>query len=353
MTLRAPGPIRFDRHELSGALGDLGTFVPLFVGLAQRGLVAPGAALLAAGLANVATGLAFGLPMAVQPMKAIAALALAGALDATEVATAGLVTSAVVVALAATGALDVVVRRLPRALVRGVQLAVALRLARSGFALVTSSHTWGGFTGLGVAIAAFALTAALLQVRRVPAALVTFGLGLAWTLATRGSSSEPSAAPIASHAARLALGPPVWRAAAAQLPLTLLNSVLAPCALAAELFPGRAPSPRRVAWSVGAMNVVSLALGGMPLCHGAGGLAGQYRFGARTGGSVVLLGAAMIALGAGAAASAYQVLAAYPRNVLGVLVLFAALELGQVVLRARGRALLVAVATGLLLDAIS
>ncbi|NJO54669.1 MAG: hypothetical protein HC829_07365, partial [Bacteroidales bacterium] len=81
-----------------------------------------------------------------------------------------------------------------------------------------------------------------------------------------------------------------------QVPLTLLNSVVAVCALSVDLFPHRPANPRLVAVSVALMNLVCCPLGAMPMCHGTGGLAGQHRFGARTGGSVVMLGATKMLL---------------------------------------------------------
>src|SRR5207245_2328522 len=96
------------------------------------------------------------------------------------------------------------------------------------------------------------------------------------------------------HVTLPAWSPPAWsdfvtafpKAALPQIPLTTLNSVIAVCALSADLFPARRAEPRRVAISVGAMNLVAAWFGGMPMCHGAGGLAGQYRFGARTNGAI-------------------------------------------------------------------
>jgi MFS superfamily sulfate permease-like transporter len=118
-----------------------------------------------------------------------------------------------------------------------------------------------------------------------------------------------------------------FKAAIPQIPLTTLNSVIAVCALSRDLFPNKVASPRKVATSVGLMNLVGCWFGAMPMCHGAGGLAGQYRFGARTGGSVAFLGGAKILVGLFFGAWALELLAHYPRSVLGVLLTFAGLEL--------------------------
>jgi MFS superfamily sulfate permease-like transporter len=112
--------------------------------------------------------------------------------------------------------------------------------------------------------------------------------------------------------------------------LTTLNSVVAVCALSADLFPDRPASPRRVAVSVGLMNLVGAWFGAMPMCHGAGGLAGQYRFGARNNGSILFLGAAKVVVGVLFGASLMSLCHAFPASVLGVMLGFSGIELALV-----------------------
>jgi len=120
------------------------------------------------------------------------------------------------------------------------------------------------------------------------------------------------------------------RGALPQIPLTTLNSVIAICALSVDLFPRSPAAPRAVAVSVGLMNLICCPFGGMPTCHGAGGLAAQYRFGARTGGSVIMLGVGKIVLAVLFGGSLLVWLQAYPKSVLGVLLMFSGLELALV-----------------------
>jgi len=119
------------------------------------------------------------------------------------------------------------------------------------------------------------------------------------------------------------------RGAIPQLPLTLLNSVIAVCALSGDYFPGRGIAPRRMAASVGLMNLLCVPFGGMPMCHGAGGLAAQYRFGARTGGSVVMLGVLKIAAGLLVGGALLTTLRHYPTSILAVMVIVAGLTLAK------------------------
>jgi Molybdate transporter of MFS superfamily len=55
--------------EVSGALGDLGTLLPLMIALAIQGSIHLDSTLVFSGVFNVATGLIFGIPLPVQPMK--------------------------------------------------------------------------------------------------------------------------------------------------------------------------------------------------------------------------------------------------------------------------------------------
>ena len=325
---------RFDRHELSGSLGDLGTFLPLLTGMAAANGLDFAAGLFFAGVFNLLTGLAFSIPMAVQPMKAIAAVALAEGLTPAQIVAAGATVSLVVLVLGVTGLIDGISRALPKSVVRGLQLGLGLTLLGRGLGMVASTGTWLAPDSYLTGIAAATVVAALFLSRTVPAALVLFGAGVALAL-----WKDPRLA------ASLSLGfdlpswsPPAWKdftasfpkAALPQIPLTILNSVVAVCALSADLFPDRRAEPKRVAVSVGAMNLAAAWFGAMPMCHGAGGLAGQYRFGARTNGSVLFLGAVKMLLAVLFGASLMALCRAFPASVLGVMLGISGLDLAAV-----------------------
>jgi len=324
-----PLPLRFTARELAGGLGDLGTFLPIAVALAAAARMDLAAIFLFAGLMNIATGLLFRLPVPVQPMKAVAAVAIAEGLTSGEVAAAGLGVAAVVTALALSGGVDWISRVVPRPVIRGVQAGVGAKLALKGLA-------WTGalpLTGLDSALTAVivALTIATLG-RRLPVILPLFLAGLGLAAAT---APIDGAALFAVPAVQLHLpAGQEWatglaRGSLPQLPLTLLNSVLAVCALSGDLFPGRAIPTRTMALSVGLMNLLCAPFGAMPMCHGAGGLAAQHRFGARTGGSVVMLGAGKIVLALALGAALLPLAQAFPRSILAPTLLFAGLTLMQ------------------------
>jgi len=328
---------RFDARELSGSLGDLGTFLPLLVAMvAQNGLDFT-AAMFFAGLFNIVTGLVFSIPMAVQPMKAIAAVALTQGLRAPQIAAAGVSVSLMVLFLALTGWLDRVQRNLPTSVIRGLQLGLGLSLLLKGMDTIGSGGGWWSLDGYPLALVALFLTFRL-ESTRFPVALVLFVAGCAVAALTHPLALQPG----------LYLpswNPPGWLdftssfgvAALPQLPLTLLNSVIAVSALSYNLFPERGAPASKVALSVGLMNLVPALFGGMPMCHGAGGLAGQVRFGARTNGSILILGALKIGVAVFLGSSLFALCQVYPKSILGTMLLVSGLELSLVAHRNQSR----------------
>lgn len=114
-----------------------------------------------------------------------------------------------------------------------------------------------------------------------------------------------------------------------QFPLSVLNSVVAVCKFSYDLFPEKKFSATSVSMTVGLMNMVGCWFGAMPTCHGAGGLAGQYKFGGRSGGCVALLGVAKLVLGLVLGSSLVGIMDKFPVGVLGALLLFAGIELAM------------------------
>jgi MFS superfamily sulfate permease-like transporter len=324
---------RLNRHEIAGSLGDMGTFLPLLVGMAAQNGLDFGSSLFFAGFFNLVTGVLFSIPMAVQPMKAIATVAITSKLPVGQILAAGITVSLIVLVLGLTGLIDTLNRAIPRSVVRGLQLALGLSLLMKGLQMVTGTHAWiGADSYLTASIAALAVLA--LFSARVPSALVLFGAGL--LLATW---KDPGVVGLVHLDWALPHWTPIaWSdftrafpvAALPQIPLTTLNSVIAVCALSAELFPDRPATPRRVSVSVGLMNLVGGWFGAMPMCHGAGGLAGQYRFGARTSGSILFLGGAKIVVAVLFGASLMALCRAFPGSVLGVMLAFSGIELSLV-----------------------
>jgi MFS superfamily sulfate permease-like transporter len=328
---RSLASARLDRHELAGSLGDLGTFLPLLVGMTVQNGLDFAAALFFAGLFNLVTGLTFSVPMAVQPMKAIAAVALTEGLTVPQILAAGASVSAAVLVLGVTGLIDWVNRAIPKSVVRGLQLALGLSLVMKGLQMVAMTGRPFAADSYLTGALALLVTLVLLPSRRLPAALVLFaaGLGLAlWrdpgaAAALRLGFSLPGFVPLSVSDFVTAFP----RATLPQIPLTILNSVVAVSALALDLFPDRPVPPRRLAVSVGLMNLIGAWFGAMPMCHGAGGLAGQYRFGARTSGAILFLGAVKLVAALLFGSSLLALCRTFPQSILGVMLALSGVEL--------------------------
>jgi len=317
-------PLRFDRHELAGAFGDLGTDLPLVVGMVAAAGLDAASVLVMFGAMQILTGIAYRMPMPVQPLKAVAVLVITQKLAPNIIYGAGLAIGAVMLALALTGLLQWLAGAVPKCVVRGIQFGLGVQLVSLAFTnYVRSDGGWG----YALAGAAFVLALILAGNRRVPAALAVIGLGLAYALlfhADRlaGSSAFGFALPQPRVPALLDIWTGFWVLALPQIPLSLGNSILATRQVAADFFPDRPIAVRRLGVTYSLMNLLSPFCGGIPVCHGSGGMAGHYAFGGRTGGSVVIYGTFFALAGLFLSAGFVQFSQLFPLPVLGVLLLF-------------------------------
>jgi len=328
-------------QELSGMLGDLGLYIPLVLALSISGQVSLGATLLFSGLSNVITGLTFTIPMCVQPMKSIAAIALADNLTTPQIMASGILTGAIVGALGLTNLITVVNSVVPNSVVRGLQLGLGLNFFRSAMAMLPNKgqptwhyDDWVQWDGYLPATLALAFALVFVRSKSVPTALLLFLVGLCISvlrMAQAGAQLEwhsPTQLGVVSIAGSdWAVG--LLQGALPQVPTTLLNSCLAVCQLADDLYPHRETgvNVRSVAVSVGLINVLFCWFGALPMCHGSGGLAGQYRFGARTNLAVLILGLCKLLLGLLAAPPLLQTLRFFPTSILAALLAISAFEL--------------------------
>lgn len=324
--------MRFNLTELSGSLGDIGTFIPLVAAISIITGMDIGPILIFAGLFNIITGIVFGLPIPVQPMKAIAVVAIAEQLVPAEIVAAGLLAGGIMFLLGISGIVNKLETIIPKSLIRGIQLGIGLKLAIKGITFISQIPLIGLNS---ILISVFLCLATILFVRskKVPIALLLFTFGL-MIIAVNDFSVYRNIKLSIIHFPFTLPSSSDWiqgflKGTLPQIPLTLLNSVFAVCLLASDLFPGKKISSKKMAVSVGAMNLVGCSFGGIPMCHGSGGLAGQYYFGARTGGSVVMLGTMKLLLGLFAGSTCMILLQHYPLSVLGVLLLFAGYELSK------------------------
>ena len=332
--LRAvPARNRYDRSELAGAFGDLGTLIPFVVAYINLVGLDPFGVLLSFGISMIVAGLYYKTPFPVQPMKAIGAVATTQAAQ-TATITAGsvygatLVTGVIWLILGVTGAAKRVTDIVSRPVAIGIILGLGLSFMFDGAKLMAAGWWLSG--------AALLLTLMLLTNRRIPAMFLLLAGGAVVAIAR--DPTLLTALGEVRFALRLpsfALGAVDWHAlvvgtlflAIPQVPLTLGNAIVAITDENNRLFPDRPVSERKVAISTGVMNLCSATICGIPMCHGAGGMAGHVAFGARTGGSLVLLGTFLLFVALFMSSSIGALFRMVPPEVLGVILFLAGAQL--------------------------
>lgn len=313
--------------DVSGAFADLGTFLPLVLGILAVNRLDPASVLAGFGCFALATAVIYRRPVPVQPMKAVAAIVIATGLSPGGVAATGIILGIALLALALTGGIDRLNRAMPQSVLAGVSLAIGIHLAIAGFGLL--SGDWA------VGLCILALVIALLQTPLSSfAALVALVAALAWGLASGLAPAVGLEPGLHLPALNLPSWPSFLEAAETvvlpQFMLTIANAILATAAISAQFFPRDAAAnvtPRRLALSTGGLNLLLAPLGALPMCHGAGGLVAQHRFGARTGLAPALFGAICLGLGIFLGDGAFAALAVLPLAALGAMLVIAGGEL--------------------------
>jgi SulP family sulfate permease len=191
---------------------------------------------------------------------------------------------------------------------------------------------WILAAGLGVVFLLF------LRSKRMPASLVLLGLGAVasvfWgSVPGLGDLRLGLKLPAVSLPALSDLSAALVLLVIPQIPLTLGNAVFATADTARSYFGQRAErvTPRSLLVTMGLANLGAGILGGVPVCHGSGGLTAHYRLGARTGGAGLMIGAVFIVLAIFADGNVLPILSLIPYPVLGVLVMFVGVQHGMLV----------------------
>lgn len=358
------GRYQYNRMELAGSLGDLGTLLPLAIGLIFVNGLSPSGLFLSVGLYYILSGFYFGITVPVQPMKVIGAYAIATAMSTNQVLASGALMGLLLLIIGLTGAVTLIGKYIPKSVVRGVQLSTGILLMVGGvrFMLGTSKfqmlkqmgEPYLSMQSLGpipigilLGVIGCALVFLLLENKRFPAGLlvvvggITVGLvfgthegvdqlRLGFNLPQIMPFGIPSEVDFAFAFFALVLP---------QIPMTLGNAVVAYVDLSKEYFPDSSDklTYKSACISMAVANFLSFFLGGMPLCHGAGGLAAHYRFGARTGGSNLIIGFIFVFLAVFLGNHALIVVQLIPMSVLGVLLLFAGGQLALTLIDTDGR----------------
>ncbi|MBA3011798.1 MAG: putative sulfate/molybdate transporter [Proteobacteria bacterium] len=354
----------FNRMEFAGSLGDLGTILPLAIGMILINGLNPLGLFLGVGVYYVLSGLYFKVTTPVEPMKVIGAYAIATGISASQIQASSLWIFLFLLVIGGTGIITLIGRYIPKPVIRGVQLSTGALLISQGVKLMLGTSKFQALkaaaepylsiqsigvvpVGLIIGCVLGVLTLLLLENKRMPAAIVVVGAGLLTGLffGTREGLDQiqlgftlpkflPAGIPSVNDFtfALLILVLP-------QIPMTLGNAVMANADLSAQYFPedGRRVTYKALCISMALGNLMSFFLGGMPMCHGAGGLASRYRFGGRTGGSNLISGAIFIVLALFLGEHFMGILYLLPMSALGILLIFAGAQLSLTLLDMKTR----------------
>ncbi len=325
------------RWEIAGAFGDIGVLFPIAIALITLCHMNPTAIFLTAGLGYVLAGSYFRIPMAVQPFKAVAAIALALQLTPSFIATAGLLMGALLLLIGLIDVVTPLARFFSLPIVRGIQLGLGLILVREGLRLALGPGSAFSL-GAGAIIPAWllALGAAMILLAcllsgRIPAALALLGAGVfAGMLSQRGEMANVAWSPVALHWLRPQAGE-LWKVLVTlvlpQFALTFGNSIVATENTAQMLYGPRARrvTARALSISIGLMNLLAGAIVGAPCCHGSGGITAHYKFGARTQKASYVIGGFCLLL-ALFGSSSVAVLGLIPTAVLGIFLVYVGVQ---------------------------
>ncbi len=312
-------------RDASGALGDLGTLLPLSLGAIGVAGLAPIPVLLGFAIFYIATGLYYRLPVPVQPMKAVAALLLTTQVSAQSLVAGGVMIGVILLVLGTTGWINRAAGLLPRSVLSGLQLGLGLLLAIMSLDLMATSWPVG--------LVALSVLAIILTMRpNLPAALIGLFVSVALGAMLGAQGFMLNEADLIRFSLpelpRLA----DWQKGFStlvlpQLALTLTNAIVLTALVTADYFGERAhrATPARLSVSTGLANICLVPFGALPMCHGAGGVAAHHRFGARTGIAPVTLGLGLLLVAL--LPGGLSLIAAIPAAGLGALLFVAAVEL--------------------------
>ncbi len=311
----------FNLRELAGSMGDFGTLFPFAIGYIVVCGLNPAGLLVMMGLTNIITGLVYRLPMPVQPMKVLAVVAIAQHWSPSMVYASGFAMGAIWIFFAVTGIMSWIAKITPISVIRGIQVALGVLLAVEAFKMISSWWLLG--------IISILIVLVLRQNRYAPAAVVLMVIGIVIVF-IKGELQINYSGFELPHLTKFHIKE-IWQALLlagfAQIPLTATNAVIATSSLIKKYWPDKPVKESRLSLNMGIMNILLPFFGGMPLCHGAGGLAGQYYFGARTGGTNIIEGIIEISLGLFLSASIANLFSVFPTAIIGAMMFLVGIEL--------------------------
>lgn len=340
--------------ELAGSLGDLGTLLPIGIGMILINGMDPIGLFITVGFFYIISGSYFGVTVPVQPMKVIGGYAIATSMSAPQILSSSLLMSILLLVIGVTGLIEAVKKLTPVAVVRGVQLATGIMLIVSGIRFIIGNSQFQKLqniaephlavqnigpipVGLIIGILGAFIVLLLLKSKKYPAGLVIVIAGIIAGVLL-GARPNLALSDIGFHLPKvMPIAFPqkadftfaLFALVLPQIPMTIGNAALAYTDLSKNYFGEKAKkvTNRAACISMACANFCSFLLGGMPLCHGAGGLAAHYRFGARTAGSNVIIGLIFVVLVLLLGERIVEIFYLLPMAILGVLLIFAGAQL--------------------------
>jgi len=281
------------------------------------------------GIMQIMTGIAYGIPMPVQPLKAMAVLMISQKLSGNLLYGAGLAVGGLMLLFTVTNVLQYIIKYIPKSVVRGIQFGLGLSLASLALKDYLPKEGTAGYFLAGIG---FLLTILLIGSKKYPPAIFVILLGIIFAsfssmdfanlfnnfVVHLPTFNVPKQTDIIDGF--LLLGIP-------QIALSISNSVIATKQTVNDLFPEKNLTVNKIGWTYSLMNLINPFFGGIPTCHGAGGIAGHYGFGGRTGGSVIIYGSLFIVIGLFFSSGFAEFVKFFPMPVLGIILLFEALAL--------------------------
>lgn len=317
------GRIKINRNELSGAFGDIGTDLPLIIGMLLATNLEISNTLIVYGILQIITSLVYGMPMPVQPLKAVALIVITQKISSDIIWGAGIAIGVIMLILTITGLVSWLNKVIPKTVVRGIQLGLGLQLCLLSVKdYIPADKT----TGYIFAFIAFIIGLILIGNRKYPPAIFILLLGVIYMFLFHFNIIPD----LRFSVPRIIIPHLTWQSiisgliilAIPQIPLSLGNSIFATHQIAHDLFPEKKVTVKKIALTYSLMNLISPLLGGIPVCHGSGGIAGHYTFGGRTGGSTLIYGLFYLILGLFFSGNSVETLMIFPKPILGTILLF-------------------------------
>ena len=321
--------IKFDRNEWSGAFGDIGTDFPLIVGMILAAGLDSASVLFTFGVMQIFTGSFYKMPMPIQPLKAMATIVITQKISPNILYGGGLAIGISMLLLNITKLIDWMSRVVPKAVIRGIQLGLGIKL---GLLALQDYVIADGVAGYYLAAAAFLLAIFLIGNRKYPPAIFIIMLGMFYAFIFKVDAHSFINA-VGIHLPQIHT--PTWAdiltgfliLTIPQIPLSIGNSILATNQIANDWYPKHTVTIRKISYTFSLVNLINPFFSGIPTCHGSGGIVGHHTFGGRTGGSVIIYGCLYIFLGLFLSQGFDTLVHIFPLPILGILLLFESLGL--------------------------